>query len=77
VSLLANVDDEPKWRKREVVVLGMRKDVMSPNTRRFKDYFLSRLLQKFPFLVEAWYWALIYWVSHLAEILLHHFAQTY
>jgi hypothetical protein len=23
---------------------------------------LSRLLQKFPFLVEAWYWALIYWV---------------
>jgi hypothetical protein len=67
VSLLANVDEEPKWRKREVVILGMKKDVMSPNTRRFKEYFLSRLLQKFPFLVEAWYWALIYWVSSLAE----------
>jgi hypothetical protein len=45
----------------------MKKDVMSPNTRRFQDYFLSRLLQKFPFLVEAWYWALIYWVSKIAS----------
>jgi hypothetical protein len=62
-SLLANVDDEPKWRKREISVLGMRKEVMSPNSKRFQDYFLSRLLLKFPFLVEAWYWALIYWVS--------------
>jgi hypothetical protein len=77
VSLLANVDEEPKWRKREVVVLGMRKDVMSPNTRRFKDYFLSRLLQKFPFLVEAWYWALIYWVSNLARTLLDLFKQSH
>jgi hypothetical protein len=24
---------------------------------------LSRVLQKFPFLVEAWYWLQIYWVS--------------
>jgi hypothetical protein len=62
-SLLANVDDEPRWRKREIMVLGVRKHVMSPNTRRFQGYFLSRLLKKFPFLVEAWYWALIYWVS--------------
>jgi hypothetical protein len=62
-SLLANVDEEPKWRKREISVFGMKKEVMSPNTRRFQDYFLSRLLKKFPFLVEAWYWALIYWVS--------------
>jgi len=62
-SLLANVDEEPKWRKRQVTILGMSKDVMSPNTKRFQDYFLSRLLKKFPFLVEAWYWALIYWVS--------------
>lgn len=63
VSLLANVDEEPKWRKRELRVLGFSKEVTSPNTRRFQDYFLSRLLKKFPFLVEAWYWALIYWVS--------------
>jgi len=58
-----SVDTEPKWRKRELRFLGLRTEVTSPNTRRFRDYFLSRLLRKFPFLVEAWYWALIYWVS--------------
>jgi hypothetical protein len=42
--------------------MGYRKEIVSPNTRQFQDYFLSRLLKKFPFLVEAWYWALIYWV---------------
>lgn len=65
-SLLAGVDEVPKWRTREIRILGFRTEVASPNSRRFKDYFLSRLLRKFPFLVEAWYWALIYWVcSHL------------
>jgi hypothetical protein len=68
-SLLAGVDEVPKWRTREVRVFGFRKEITSPNSRRFKDYFLSRLLRKFPFLVEAWYWALIYWVcvNHLNE----------
>jgi hypothetical protein len=59
-SLLS--EQVPYWRKREIRVLGFRSEVVSPNTRRFEGYFLSRLLQKFPFLVEAWYWALIYWV---------------
>lgn len=54
---------EPTWRRREVNACGFRVIMISPNTRVFKDYFLSRLLLKFPFLVEAWYWALIYWVS--------------
>jgi hypothetical protein len=61
-SLLA--EQVPYWRRREIRVLGFRWEVVSPNTRRFEEYFLSRLLQKFPFLVEAWYWALIYWVRH-------------
>jgi hypothetical protein len=61
-SLLSPEDDEPQWRNREIRLLGMRKQILSPNTRRFQSYFLSRLLKKFPFLVEAWYWALIYWV---------------
>lgn len=65
-SLLAGIDEVPKWRTRELRVFGFRKEVASPNSRRFRDYFLSRLLKKFPFLVEAWYWALIYWVR------LHH-----
>ncbi|KAJ6194916.1 integral membrane protein [Bipolaris maydis] len=66
-SLLANVDEEPRWQTREIKIMGMRKQVLSPNTRRFQDYFLSRLLQKFPFLVEAWYWALIYWVYQVGR----------
>jgi hypothetical protein len=61
-SLLGDIDEVPKWRTRELQFFGLRKEVTSPNSRRFKDYFLSRLLRKFPFLVEAWYWALIYWV---------------
>jgi hypothetical protein len=60
-SLLGN--QEPKRRTRTLEVWGMRKEVVTPNTRRFKGYFLSRLLERFPFLVECWYWALIYWVS--------------
>ncbi|KAJ4990809.1 integral membrane protein [Stagonosporopsis vannaccii] len=66
-SLLSGVDEVPKWRTRELRVFGFRTEVTSPNSRRFKDYFLSRLLRKFPFLVEAWYWALIYWVYQLGR----------
>ncbi|KAK0664083.1 hypothetical protein DIS24_g689 [Lasiodiplodia hormozganensis] len=64
---LLSADTEPKWRKRELRLLGFRTRVTSPNTRVFRDRFLSRLLQKFPFLVEAWYWALIYWVYQLGR----------
>lgn len=53
---------EPRWRTRELSLLGFRSRVTTPNTRVFRNRFLSRLLRKFPFLVEAWYWALIYWV---------------
>ncbi len=54
--------EEPRWRRREVGIGNVRLQVASPNTRVFRDYYLSRLLVKFPFLVEVWYWALIYWV---------------
>ncbi|KAH8725849.1 hypothetical protein GQ44DRAFT_615135 [Phaeosphaeriaceae sp. PMI808] len=66
-SLLSQVDEEPKWRRRELRIFGLKKEMTSPNTRRFQGYFLSRLLKKFPFLVEAWYWALIYWVYQLGR----------
>jgi len=59
-SLLAT--QEPIWRKRRLGIWGVDTYVVTPNTRRFKGYFLSRLLERFPFLVECWYWALIYWV---------------
>lgn len=51
------------WRLREVKIFNWRKEMKTPNTAVFQDRLLSRLLHKFPFLVEAWYWALIYWVS--------------
>lgn len=54
---------ESRWRQRQLCFLGWTRTVESPNTAVFKNRFLSRVLQKFPFLVEAWYWALIYWVS--------------
>lgn len=56
---------EPKWRRRKLRIWGFEKSVITPNSRRFKSYFLSRLLERFPFLVECWYWALIYWVCHI------------
>jgi hypothetical protein len=60
---------EPKWRTRTIGAWGARLEVPTPNTKRFKGYFLSRLLERFPFLVECWYWALIYWVCPLKCIL--------
>jgi hypothetical protein len=61
-SLLPSQED--KWRDREVQIpfLG-QKTIHTPNTAVFRHRVLSRILHKFPFLVEAWYWALIYWVS--------------
>ena len=52
-------------RRRKIQFLGFKRIVSTPNTLVFQDRFLSRLLQKFPFLAEAWYWALIYWVRQL------------
>jgi len=53
---------EQKWRPRHLRLLGWSKTIETPNTAVFKNRLLSRILHKFPFLVEAWYWALIYWV---------------
>lgn len=52
-----------RWHMRTVWTFGTSLEVKSPDTTVFRDHFLSRVLRKFPFLVEAWYWALIYWVS--------------
>lgn len=58
---------EDGWRKRELKIAGWRKEIWSPDTQVFEDRLLSRLLQHFPFLVEVWYWALIYWVYQLGR----------
>lgn len=58
---------ESTWRDRELRFLGYTRIVHTPNTAVFRTRFLSRVLQKFPFLAEAWYWALIYWVYQLGR----------
>lgn len=59
--------EEPGWRRRRIGLLGWQKDIYSPNTAEFSERLLSRLLRAFPFLVEVWYWALIYWVYQLGR----------
>ena len=56
------------WRTREIKIFGLQRQVISPNTTAFRNRFLSRVLRKFPFLVECWYWALIYWVSQTSNL---------
>ena len=56
-----------RWRTRTISIVGWRREVHSPNTAVFADRLLSRLLRRLPFLVECWYWALIYWVYQLGR----------
>ncbi|KAJ5328961.1 hypothetical protein N7452_009351 [Penicillium brevicompactum] len=58
---------DDRWHKREVGLLGFKYEVPSPNTIVFQDRLLSRVLRKFPFLVECWYWALVYWTYQLGR----------
>ena len=43
----------PTLRRRKLQIFGFKRIVTSPNTIVFQDRFLSRVLQKFPFLAEA------------------------
>lgn len=54
---------EESWHKRRVGIFGLSFCVTTPATEVFQGRLLSRLLRKLPFLVECWYWALVYWVS--------------
>lgn len=62
-SLLPSL--EGRWRTRKFQLWKWETLVTTPNTAVFRNRLLSRLLHKFPFLVECWYWALIYWVPML------------
>jgi len=71
-------EDDPKatlpspWRRRTLRFWCWERSVMTPNTKLHQDRLLSRLLRQYPFLVEVWYWALIYWVrttsTHTAPV---------
>ncbi|POS68793.1 integral membrane protein [Diaporthe helianthi] len=68
-TLLSQGDDNlgPRWRQRTLRLWKWEKKVITPNTEVFEDRLLSRVLRRLPFLVEAWYWALIYWVYQVGR----------
>ncbi|OOQ89198.1 integral membrane protein [Penicillium brasilianum] len=65
-SPLPQISDD-RWHNRQLRILGSSWTVSSPNTEVFKGRLLSRLLRKLPFLVECWYWALVYWTYQLGR----------
>lgn len=74
-SLLDSRPDDPppetsdnRWRSRLVGCWSLSCKVASPNTAVFQDRLLSRVIRKLPFVVECWYWALVYWVSFLLTL---------
>jgi hypothetical protein len=63
LSPTSSLFGQETWRKRSFGILSWTWEVTSPNNAVFQDRLLSRLLRKFPFLAECWYWALVYWVG--------------
>ncbi|KAK7044753.1 PAP2 superfamily-domain-containing protein [Favolaschia claudopus] len=51
------------FRDREV----FGRTVRSRNTAVWRNTRVSRFLRRFPFLVEVWYWLLVYWTYQLAR----------
>ena len=43
--------------------------VYTPNTIRFSDHIHSRILQKFPFLIEMFYWIITYLFYRMTKVL--------
>ncbi|KAF7716791.1 Integral membrane protein [Penicillium ucsense] len=63
----ATTTSDNRWHTRQLRVLGYTWSFWSPNSEVFQDRLLSRLLRKLPFLVECWYWALVYWTYQLGR----------
>lgn len=42
--------------------------ISTPNSSRFSDHIHSRILQKFPFLVEMFYWVITYFFYRLTKV---------
>lgn len=52
-------------KKRKCCGLVLR----TPNTSRFSGHFHSRILQKFPFLIEMFYWIITYLFYRLTKVI--------
>ncbi|KAI5461528.1 PAP2 superfamily-domain-containing protein [Mariannaea sp. PMI_226] len=59
--------EQPTLRRRKLQLFGYKRIITTPNTAVFQDRLLSRILQRFPFLVECWYWFLLYWVYQVGR----------
>ncbi|SPJ76408.1 related to integral membrane protein [Fusarium torulosum] len=60
-------DTQSTLRRRKLQIFGYKRIVSTPNTHVFEDRLLSRLLKKLPFLVECWYWFLIYFIYQVGR----------
>ncbi|KAF1948457.1 hypothetical protein CC80DRAFT_498116 [Byssothecium circinans] len=68
---VSTTKDPPKLRRCCCCVLAL------PNTSRFRNHFHSRILQKFPFLIEMFYWIINYAFYRMTSILSQKlFAET-
>ncbi|KAJ7634933.1 PAP2 superfamily-domain-containing protein [Roridomyces roridus] len=54
---------ESAYRQREF----FGRPIKSRNTAVWRHTWVSRILRRFPFLVEVWYWLLVYWTYQLAR----------
>lgn len=61
-SLCSTTKNPPKKRN----CLGVT--VYTPNTSRFSNHFHSRILQKFPFLMEMFYWIITFAFYRISKI---------
>lgn len=61
----AGLRDRQSWRTRNIGLFGWKRSIATPDTRQYRGCFMSRMLNRYPFLVEAWYWFLIYWVCRV------------
>ncbi|OAP65772.1 hypothetical protein AYL99_01744 [Fonsecaea erecta] len=57
-----NAARQGQWRHRELSLLGLKTTVQTPDTAVFRNRMSSKVLLRFPFLIEIVYWALIYGV---------------
>jgi hypothetical protein len=62
-SLESTMKDPPKKRRCCCAT------IYTPNTSRFADHYHSRILQKFPFLIEMFYWIITYAFYRCTKVL--------
>lgn len=74
--LRANAADDEDWQDYPASTKHLPKRrrccgmlLLTPNSSRFSNHLHSRILQKFPFLVEMFYWIITYQFYRLTKIL--------